>query len=228
MGSFQGINPQDLWLLSEVRFHNSKAFYEEKKPEIRKEILQPLENLIEDLTSDFLKLDPLIQTDPKRMISRIRRDTRFTRDKTLYRENIWISFIRPKAMWSTAPAMWFEIQPDGYSYGVGCWGETPKWLELYRRFLISSPERYKEALAGVKLAGFTAVGESYKKEKPGNPAEELKELYQKKEIIFLKKVPDLNELSSPDLVRQLKKAYRNAQPMYNCLLDITEQFVSIE
>lgn len=228
MEHFQGINPQDLWLLSEVRFHNSKAFYEEKKPEIRAKILQPLEALITDLTPEFLKSDPLIQSDPKRMVSRIRRDTRFTRDKTLYRENIWISFIRPKALWPTTPAMWFEIEPDGYSYGVGCWGETPRWLEFYRRFLLNSPERFKDALTSLKAAGLAPMGDSYKKEKPGESVPELKELYQKKEVLFLKKVRDLSGLSSPELVQELKSAYSKAQPMYNCLLDITEQFTSIE
>lgn len=228
MGRFQGIDPQDLWMLSEVHFQNSKAFYEEKKPAIRAKILQPLEDLIADLAPDFLKLDPLIQAEPKRMLSRIRRDTRFTRDKTLYRENIWFCFMRQKALWPTAPVMWFEIEPDGYSYGVGCWGQSPAWMEAYRRYLRECPARFLDALNQVLAEGFTVIGENYKKAKPGEPMEELRECYQKKDIAFLKKIPRLQELSSPELPQHLRRAYRQAQPMYRCMLEIVERFTAME
>lgn len=224
MNRYQGIDPKDLWLLSEVRFQNSKAFYEEKKPQIKEKILQPLGDLIADLSEDFLKLDPMIQTDPKRIISRVRRDTRFTKDKMMYRENLWFCFMRPKATWPVIPAMWFEIEPDGYTYGIGCWGETPGWAEQFRKCLLAQPERFRQARAALNEADYMLAGEDYKKAKPGNPPEDLAPYYQKKYISFLKKNPDLQDLKSPDLPERLREKYRQAHAMYRFLADVSEQY----
>lgn len=224
MNHYQGIDPKDLWLLSEVRFQNSKAFYEEKKPQIKEKILNPIADLITDLSEDFLKLDPMILTNPKKMISRVRRDTRFSKDKMMYRENLWFCFMRPKTTWPVIPAMWFEIEPDGYTYGVGCWGQTPGWMEQFRRHLLAQPQRFREAYETLCKAGFTLDGEDYKKAKPGDPPEDLAPCYQKRYISFLTKNPDLQELKSPELPDCLRDKYRKAQAMYYFLADVSEQY----
>lgn len=222
MGFYKGINPADLWVLSEVRFQNDKSFYEQKKPFIKEKILLPLHALIADLAPEFEALDPLIVTDPRKMISRIRRDTRFTRDKTMYRENIWFSFMHPKAHGQASPVMWFEIEPDGFSRGVGCWGSTPAFMKQYRKYLLSYPGKFSDALKEVTAAGFVPDGEAYKTDRPGEPPEELKACYNKKEVFFMKKTESLKALMSPDLVNILTEEYRAAQPMYRCLADITQ------
>ena len=48
MSNFAGITPDAMWLLAENRFHDSKSFYEEKKPQIQAQVLRPLRALLED------------------------------------------------------------------------------------------------------------------------------------------------------------------------------------
>ena len=44
------------------------------------------------MTPEMVKIDPQFVTVPSRMVSRVRRDTRYTKDKTLYRANMWLFF----------------------------------------------------------------------------------------------------------------------------------------
>ena len=97
MSNFQGISLDGMFLLAENRFRDSKSFYEEQKPQIKKLVLDPLRDLAEDLAGPMLAVDSRIITDPNRngCISRIRRDNRYTHDKSMYREKMCI---RDRAM----------------------------------------------------------------------------------------------------------------------------------
>lgn len=66
MNRFQGIRQEDMWLLAENRFQDSKAFYEDHKPQLRAGILQPLHALFSDMAPEMLKIDPQIVADPMR------------------------------------------------------------------------------------------------------------------------------------------------------------------
>ena len=45
MSNFQGIAPDGMFLLAENRFHDSKSYYEEHKPQIKAQVLDPLRSL---------------------------------------------------------------------------------------------------------------------------------------------------------------------------------------
>ena len=96
--AFPGIQREAFWLLAENRFQDSRSFYEEHREQIRKEIVEPLKALAFDLSETVLDIDPRIVVDPNRngTVSRVRRDNRFTRDKSMYRENMWVAFLRDK------------------------------------------------------------------------------------------------------------------------------------
>ena len=67
---YKGITPEALFLLADNRFRNSKEYYESRKEEIKSGVTE------------------LMNTIPTRMVSRVRRDTRYTNDKSLYRDNM--------------------------------------------------------------------------------------------------------------------------------------------
>ena len=96
---YKGITPDSIFLLAENRFRDSKAFYEEHKEEIKANITEPMRQIAGICVQDLLEIDPLINSIPTKMVSRVRRDTRYTKDKRLYRENMWIMFMRPKHEW---------------------------------------------------------------------------------------------------------------------------------
>ena len=87
---YKGITPEALFLLADNRFRNSKEYYESRKQEIKSGVTEPMRQLAGLIGGELLSVDPLMNTIPTRMVSRVRRDTRYTNDKSIYRDNMWI------------------------------------------------------------------------------------------------------------------------------------------
>ena len=57
---FPGIPAESLFLLAENRFQDSKAFYEEHKPQINKTVVHPLKQLVKRLSRRTRLTEPPI------------------------------------------------------------------------------------------------------------------------------------------------------------------------
>ena len=75
---------ETLDFLTENRARDSKAWFREHDKIYRAAVLDPLRELCCRLAPAMQKIDPAFMTEPKvgRCLSRIYRDTRFTRDKS--------------------------------------------------------------------------------------------------------------------------------------------------
>lgn len=152
MDGFSGIRPEAIWLLAENRFHDSREFYEEHKAQLKTQIVEPLRRLVEDLAPAALKIDPQIIANPMQngCVSRIRRDNRYTRDKSLYRENMWIVLMRDKKAWDALPAFFADFSPRGTNFGMGVYHESPRLMQILRRHLEENPEPFRRRCAKPK------------------------------------------------------------------------------
>ena len=118
--AFTGFSAAGVDLLQLNRLQNSKEFYEEHKNEIKKLAITPFYELIEQMTPVMQQIDAQFVTVPSRMVSRVRRDTRYTKDKTLYRANLWLFFRRARRQHESMPCYYFELHPEYWAWG--CWG----------------------------------------------------------------------------------------------------------
>ena len=134
--AFSGFSPEGLDLLIENRLQNSKPFYDEHKDAIKRLVQQPMADLILEISDAMREIDPLFVLVPSKMISRVRRDTRYTRDKTLYRDHAWCTFCRPKNGYDARPCYYFEVMPDSWGYGAGYYRANPAELAVLRQFVL--------------------------------------------------------------------------------------------
>lgn len=225
MMEYKGITPDSLFLLAENRFRDSKDFYEEHKEEIKNSVTVPLRQIAGILGEELLAVDPLMNTIPTKMVSRVRRDTRYTKDKKLYRENMWIMFMRPKREWRGYPCMWFEVTPSGYSMGVGFYGDEPGLLETYRKALREKPEEFKKAVKSVNKTDCMMFKNSYKRPFPDCP-EGLEAFYNLKDVGFIKYSDRLDHLSDETIIDILRDTYKAFAPMYKFLLNVSDEYFS--
>lgn len=104
--------------------------------------------LIAEMTPAMLEIDPQFVVTPSRMISRVRRDTRYTKDKTLYRANLWFFFRRPRRERESVPCYYFEIHPEYWGYG--CWGSWDRSeMEAMREMILREDQMFLEAYRAV-------------------------------------------------------------------------------
>ena len=164
--AFSGFSPEGLDLLIENRLQNSKPFYDEHKDAIKRLVQQPMADLILEISDAMREIDPLFVLVPSKMISRVRRDTRYTRDKTLYRDHAWCTFCRPKNGYDARPCYYFEVMPDSWGYGAGYYRANPAELAVLRQFVLREDKRFLDAFDAVRRSGkFELYGEEFKRPK---------------------------------------------------------------
>jgi len=224
--SYTGITPDALFLLSRNRHEDSKAFYDAHKAQIKQLVFEPLSQLIEALSDDFARLDPAMQLNPPKMMSRIRRDTRFTKEKHMYRDSVWAMFMRPKDdypfLW---PCFWFEVKPaQGFwSCGVCVYDQTPKFMQFVRERI--DKEFFAAANKAIK-AGAVLECESYKKDRAPDADKRLKPYLNAKTFMFKYTCEDLSMLESDAVIDHLRQIYKACHPMYAWLQKAAEEYIS--
>jgi uncharacterized protein (TIGR02453 family) len=220
--SFGGFTSETLRFLFENKVNDSKAWYEEHKSQYKEYVYNPFEELVIELAPAITEIDSNLITIPSKIISRIRRDTRFTKDKSLYRDNVWIAFLRDKSQMSTSPCFWFEINQKGSSYGIGYYGATTASMNKMRKMIIDRHPSFLEALKCYESQNeFSIGGEMYKRSKfPAQP-ENLRLWLDRKNIFFECAQNGYKLGFSKELPAILKKGYNTLKPIYDflCLVE---------
>lgn len=223
MEKYDGITRDVIFLLMDNRFRDSKDFYEEHKEEIKSGIIVPMRQIAAIIGSEFSSLDPLMVTVPTKMVSRIRRDTRFSKDLHLYRENVWIMFMRDKHSWRNYPCFWFEVEPSGYSMGVGFFGNEPGLMETYRRFIRENTTEFLNAVQKCEETGAGLYGRKYKK-CPKDCPDGLEEYYMRKDFGFIIESDSFKDLEDNTILNIIRSAYTAFSPMFRFMLKISDDY----
>lgn len=224
---YKGISPDILFLADQNRFENSKSFYEAHKQELKDGFTVPMRQIAAALSEQMVLLDDKMMTNPVYMVSKIRRDNRYTKDKSLYRDHLWIMFMRNKHEWVNYPCMWFEVGQQFWGYGVGMYYVDASYLELYRKALLERPQEFLSAVKKVESTGAVFSADYYKKPKPGNPPPEIKPYYDIKYMSFFRARTDYTELQNPNLPMELGKIFREYEPMYRFLKSVSDERVML-
>lgn len=227
MSEFKGFDRNIFTLLEINKFNDSKPFYESVKEEIKQGAIVPMRQLAADLCDELFEIDEKMNLIPTKMVSRIRRDTRFSKNKDLYRANVWCMFMRDKHLWERQPCMWFEFYPEFYSYGVGTFRTDTLFLEFFREYLASHQDEFREAIRVLSLTGATLDIECFKKDKSGieRVAEDLRKFYNCKYFYFIYSSPEMEKLIDGSIKEELTYALRAFTPLYKFLATITDKIV---
>jgi len=175
--------------LLENKFQNSTEWFHDHHGEYEKYVLNPMREYVSDLADFMTSIDEKICTEPKVnvTISRIARDIRFSNDKSLYKEHMWVSFRRDRKSYKHYPEFVFSFDKDRFILGVGYYMMYPKSAEAMRNFIL---ENDKDAIKAIKSArktdGLIYGGDSYKRTKyPDKPEDERFWLDMKSPFFFI-------------------------------------------
>lgn len=213
--------------LFENRLNDSRSWFAEHKKEYLELVIQPLRQLVMDLSPAMLELDPDFITEPKvdKTICRIWRDTRYTKDPSLYRDHMWIIFKRGGRMHGTDyPGIYFEINLDGFSYGCGFYHASTTFMSNLRsRILAGEPEfqAAQEAYLGQRL--FRMEGDCFKRPRYGDKTPEEQIWLERRNISFNADSHDFHLLFSKELPGKVEQDLRKLFPVYRFLLSTAQE-----
>lgn len=216
--------PDMLDFMLRLRFDNSKAFMEANRDEYILKMRTPYYNLIEQLGPTMKSIDPNMEIRPSKALSRIFRDTRYSRDKSPYRDHHWVAFRREAEPRESSIMYWFEIRVESVSWGLGFWGENKPALDVLRRRMVAKPSEMEGLLPILKNRGFILDGESYKRlPVPDHLPQALHPWYIKKELYLVKTGIDPAWVFKPGFEKRLMDDYLALAPFYKLLRGLTEE-----
>lgn len=221
--NFQGFSRASFAFLKAIRTHNDKAWFEAHRDEYERHLLQPLRDLVTDLADFMLGIDLSFEVAPavNRTISRIYRDTRFSKDKSPLRDCMWIVFKRNSKDWSRYAAGYFlEINATWYRYGLGFYDAAPEVMAQFRRQIDEAPESFLKAVAWFDQQDtFALEGETYKRPRGQDKPGPLRRWYNYKSFYLSCNRKIDQAILSGQLVDDLTAGFGMTAPLYHYLFD---------
>lgn len=129
---FEGFSQEALDFLNDIRFNNNQTFYEANKARYERYVKQPMRELSDELAPVVQLIDPKLDTRPGRTMSRIRRDTRYTKDKSPFRDHAWLGWRYPGEGRGEGFHMYWGFGPDWLGWGCGCYYTDKPLMDALR------------------------------------------------------------------------------------------------
>ena len=217
---FTGFTEETLRFFLDLRFHNDMTWFHANHDRYVAEVVTPFYALIDDLAPVMRKIDPTIEVRPHRCLARIHRDTRFTKDKSPYRDHLWLLFRRQGEPREGSVFYWFELSVNATGWGVGVWGDNRPMLDQLRRRMAADPKGVMHLISSCDLPerGLAFGGRQFKRiDVPANIPAMLQPWYRAKEIYVAKAEPDYHLIYQPELVSALAEDFTALAPIYHLL-----------
>ena len=216
---FQGYRQETLDFLWGIRFNNDRTWFQAHKEEYLRCLYEPTAALGEEVYDRFASKRPKLGLDLH--ISRIYRDARRLHGRGPYKDHLWWSLERPgEEPFSTRPVFWFELTPDGWSYGLGYYAATPLTMAKFRARLDRDPKPFEKlARAFNKQDLFVLEGEEYKRPK-GQTTPLLSPWYNRKGLLLSRECSNGGVLFTPELPQVLVDGYSFLLPYYRYFISL--------
>jgi uncharacterized protein (TIGR02453 family) len=137
---FTGFTEETIQFFLDLKFHNNADFFHGNHDRYVEVVQTPFYQMIEDLAPYMLKIDPHMEVRPYKCLSRIHRDTRFSKDKSPYRDHLWFLFRQAAESREKSLFYYFEMGPDRLGWGMGFWGENREAHDLFRKRMRANPD----------------------------------------------------------------------------------------
>lgn len=172
-------------------------------------------NLVTAVNAELAKFAPDYVSDPKKAIFRIYRDTRFSADKTPYKDHIAASFGRRGLDKTGAGGFYFSVNHKEIEIAAGIYHPLPETMLAVRTHLAETHDQFRRVLSNRKLRqllGELKGGELTRVPKgfdPGHPAADL--IRKKDWILFVSLDPAF--ATSTELLPEIVSRFRAAAPV---------------
>lgn len=209
--------------LKQLKLNNNKPWFDENRPayELAKQNFIQFTKEVLDGLAKFDGNIALANLDPKKCISRINRDVRFSKNKDPYKTNFF-ALINQGGKKANTAGYYLQLEPGNESFaGGGVYMPMPPDLQKFRQEIdygfeewtsIVESKKFKKTFpAGVQSPEtLLRVPKGYEE---GNPAME----YLKMKGYYTFNSYTDKDLQSPDCIKKILNDYETTLPMINFL-----------
>ncbi|MDE6753595.1 MAG: DUF2461 domain-containing protein [Muribaculaceae bacterium] len=200
--------------LKQLAANNNREWFNEHKDEYLK-VRAYIENFTQLLINELAEIEPTAAyLTPGDCLYRIYRDTRFSADKTPYKNHIGI-YINPRGgKKSEYCGYYVHIEPGECLVAGGAWFPESPLLKIYRAEIYNNVEEYLEIINNTEFAdSFKPYWQEPLKTAPkGFPKDwEYMDLIKPKSFVFAAPLSD-KDFSSKDIVKKIGNLFRILKP----------------
>ena len=156
--------PKLFTFLNDLARNNTREWFKEHQDDYERYVREPALDFINDFAKPLERISPHFVADSRKVggsLFRIQRDTRFSSDKTPYKENTGVQFRHARAKDVHAPGFYLNLQPGECYMGVGLWRPETKVAYVIRERIDEDQAGWKKASRGKRFTDvFTVTGES--------------------------------------------------------------------
>ena len=217
---FTGFTDETVDFMWGIRFNNERGWFEAHKDVYQQQFYRPMRELGEELYQFVREQRPDYGLICK--VSRIYRDARRLHGRGPYKDHLWFTVEQPGEPGTDRPALWFELAPDGWSYGMGYWVSKPVTMAKLRARIDRDPHAM-EALTRKLLeqTEFALQTADYKKLRAPAPSPILEPWYRAKYFSIGHEEKLTEELFSRRLVERLKSGFAFLLPYYDYFVTLS-------
>lgn len=208
---------ESIAFLKDLRTHNNKLWFEQHRRVYETYLLNPLRELTIRLGATLFAINPQLETRPQigKTISRIYRDTRFSRSKLPLRDTVWLSFRDRSLPNEDTPSFFFYIEVEEWGYGMGFWQASTAAMEEIRARLIAQPKQALKLLRDHNLQKeFALGGEKFRRPRPADLPPEVLDFYNHRSFHFIRRRKIGKPLFSEKLWEEIAAGFRALGPIY--------------
>lgn len=214
---FTGFPKEGLAFLRSLKRNNRREWFQPRKHIFEAHVKAPMVELVEALNTQFTRIAPEHMNDPKRAIYRFYRDTRFSADKSPYKDHIAAIFPRRGHEKHVSAGFYFGVSRDGVEVAGGVYMPGPKELLAIRTWLAANHAKFRKAAQGPEKLMGKLQGSSLQRLPKGFPADHPAAVLLKMKQWYFHKTLDVGLASTPKLVPELTKLFRVMLPVVELL-----------
>jgi uncharacterized protein (TIGR02453 family) len=201
--------------IKDLQKNNNRDWFNNNKPRYQEEI-ELFKNFAGTLNDEMSKIDNI----ERHKTHRIYRDTRFSKDKTPYKNHLSGSLVR--ATTKLRGGYYFHIEPGSSFVAGGFWAPSSPDLKRIREEITIDDKPFRKIIksASFKRMFGTLKGTTLKTAPRGfakdHPAVDL---LRYKQFVVYRSFTD-KEIGDPIFVKEIVKTYQAMQPFFNYMSEV--------
>jgi len=216
---FAGFPPEAMTFFRGLRRHNDREWFLPRKQVFLEKVRAPMEALVTALNADLIRYAPEYVTDPDKAIYRFYRDTRFSDDKTPYKDHIAAIFTRRGMTKHRAAGYYFAVSDREVEVAGGLYLPQTEELRAIRQHMAQHHEEFRRIVAARKLRNLMGEleGDRLARAPKGfGPEHPAADLLKYKQFLFYR-ILDPSLATTPRLLDEVATRFRVLAPFIEFL-----------
>ena len=142
-----------------LKRNNDRTWFDERKPIYEQHLKAPMLALIGEINEAMADFAPMYIPPPQKIMMRIYRDIRFSKDKRPYKTHVSAWWAREGLEKTSGGGYYFHVSPEEVFIAAGVYMPEREQLLAIRRYLAENHEEYRALMKGKKLRSLMTEGD---------------------------------------------------------------------